>query len=171
MIGPRCAHVHDGQVRARTAHRPDIRPQPITVAALIVLFSCCVDGRSPYSRVRPRQLGRQSQPGSHCRFNDCQLRVTQFAELTNQFRVRNRDEVLGIEYARPQKPDRDFGFKMRLTRTGRVWDQGDQRAISVRSRHTDDEGRSDLGCHSEIDEPHFATARTRHGAIRDDRVR
>ena len=43
-IGPRCAHVHDGQVRAYTAHRPDIRPQSIIVAAL-TLFSCCVDGR------------------------------------------------------------------------------------------------------------------------------
>jgi transposase len=32
-IGSRCAHVHDGQVRARTDHRPDIRPQPISVVA------------------------------------------------------------------------------------------------------------------------------------------
>ena len=62
--------------------------------------------------VRPRRLGSQSQPGPHRRFHDCQLSVIQFAKLTNQFRVWNRDEVLGIEYASAQKPDRHFGFEL-----------------------------------------------------------
>jgi len=76
--------------------------------------------------------------------------------------VRDGDEVLGVERASLEKADGNCRFKSRTPNAGGVRNECGERPIFVMGRNADDEGWTNLGGHTEIDEPDLATLRCDH---------
>ena len=104
----------------------------------------------------------ESEPRAYDPLDRPKLCARKSSQCADQFGVRNRDEVLCVEYASPKERKPDRHFESGIARTCRVRNKGNESAIAIIGWHADSHCRPDLGSHPKIDQPDFSPLRGFH---------
>ena len=104
----------------------------------------------------------KAQPRTHYCLDRGELLRIELAQRAKEFDMRNGDEVLGVERAGFQEADGNCHFKSRTPDAGGMGNEGGKRPILVRSGYTENQRRSNLSGHAQIDEPDLAALRCDH---------
>ena len=76
--------------------------------------------------------------------------------------MRDRDEILRVEYTGTKHRNVYRDLESGIARTGGVRYERHEGTVAVVSRNADDDRRPDFGRHAEINEPYLATLRRFH---------
>jgi hypothetical protein len=108
----------------------------------------------------------QAEPRPDALFKSAELGGTEPPESPNELRMRDRDEILRVEHARPQDGYRDGDLESGVSRARRVGHDRHQGPVDIVGRHADHHGRPHLGRHAQINEPDLASLRRHCGCSR-----